>query len=229
MGEKKRKEASKKNWNKIIVVVVGVLFVVLMIVSAMGSSWISSFAVTKPGDVVTLDYTLYDYSGNPIVTTDAQLFKDTVTKGGSMIYSKQLSITANQTYTDPVYPVDVYTVAGGWGNQFAFFSREYGAISSGIVGLKTKDRKMIALPAENSMTQFWSAEQLIRNNVNLTRIQVGDVLAMGVSNNPAESQNDTASLSFRVAEITGKTNAGATVDFGYPRIDVSVAAINAKR
>ncbi|WP_321506853.1 hypothetical protein [uncultured Methanoregula sp.] len=229
MGEKKRKEASKKNWNKIIVIIVGVLFVVLMVVSAMGSSWISSFAIAKPGDTVLLDYTLYDASGSPIVTTDEAVFKNAVGKGGAMIFSKQLSLSANQSYIDPVYPVQVYTVGSGWGNQFAFFSKEYTAISSGIVGMKANDRKTITLPADDSMTQFWTADQLTRNNVNLTNIQVGAVLAMGVSNNPLASQNDTASLNFRVAEITRKTDAGATVDFGYPRIDIKVASINAKR
>jgi FKBP-type peptidyl-prolyl cis-trans isomerase 2 len=226
MGEKKRKEAATKNWKKIVAVVAGVLFVILMIVSSMGYSWINSLAIAKPGDHVTLDYTLYDSSGSPIVTTNEQLFKNTVTKGGAMIYSKQISIAANQTYTDPVYPVDVYTVGTGWGNQFALFPREYTAISSGIIGMRANDQKTITLPADDSMTQFWTVDQLQRNNVNLSSIRVGDVLAMGVSNNPLEEQSNTTSLNFRVAEITGKTDAGATVDFGYPRIDIKVVSIN---
>nr|WP_319375149.1 hypothetical protein [uncultured Methanoregula sp.] len=228
MGEKKRKEAATKNWKKIVAIVAGVLFVVLMVVSSMGSSWISSFAVAKPGDSLTLDYTLYDSSGSPIVTTDQQIFKNAAAKGGAMIYSKQLSVIANQSYTDSVYPVDVYTIGNGWGNQFAFFPNEYTAISSGIVGMKTNEQKTIRLPADSSMTQLWTTDQLLRNNVNLSNIRVGDVLAMGVSNNPLEEKSNTTALNFRVAEITGKTDSGATVDFGYPRIDVKVAAINTK-
>ena len=228
MGEKKRKEAAGKQWKKIIAVVVGVLFVVLMIVSSMGSSWISSLAVTKPGDVVTLDYTLYDASGSAIVTTNQQVFENTIAKGGRMIYSKKLSITANQSYTDSVYPVQVFTVGNGWNNQFAIFPKEYDAISAGIIGMKANERKTISLPADGSMTQLWTAEQLTRNNVNMTNIRVGDILAMGVSNNAEELQSNATDLNFRVAEITGKSDAGATVNFGYPKIDVTVATINAR-
>ena len=45
MGEKKQKEKKVAQWKKIIVVGACVLFVVLMIVSGMGSSWISAFSV----------------------------------------------------------------------------------------------------------------------------------------------------------------------------------------
>jgi len=228
MGEKKRKEATGKKWNKIIAIVVGVLFVVLMIVSSMGSSWINSLAVTKQGDVVTLDYTLYDASGSPIITTNQQVFEKAIAQGSGMIYSKQLSITANQSYTDSVYPVQVFTIANGWNNQFAFFPKEYEAVSAGIVGMKTNDRKTISLPVEASMTQLWTPDQLSRNNVNLSKIRVGDMLAMGVSNSPEEMDSNTTSPNFRVAEITGKSEAGATVDFGCPKIDITVAAINAR-
>jgi hypothetical protein len=229
MGEKKQKEAAGRKWKKIAAIVVGVLFVVLMVVSSMGSSWISSLAVAKPGDLVTLDYTLYDSSGSPIVTTNQQVFEAAIAKGSGMIYSKQLAITANQSYTDPVYTVQVFTIGNGWGNQFAIFPMEYDALSSGVVGMKAKEQKTITLPADASMTQLWSPEQLKRNNVNMTNIRVGDVLAMGVSNNQQEAESNLTSLNFRVAEITGKSDAGATVDFGYPKIDITVASINARK
>jgi len=229
MGEKKQKAAAGRKWNKILVIVVGVLFVVLMVVSAMGSSWINSLAVAKPGDLVTVDYTLYDSSGTPIVTTDQQVFKNAIAKGSGMIYSKQLSITANQSYTDAIYPVQVYTVGTGWGNQFAIFSREYDAVSSSVVGMKANDRKTISLPADNSMTQLWTPEQLERNNVNLSALQVGDIISMGVSDNPSELKaNSSAITDIRLAEVTRKSDAGAVVNFGYPRIDISVASINTK-
>ena len=60
MGAKKQAVKSKKAWIKVLAIIAGVFFVVLMVVSAMGSSWISSLATVKPGDVVVLDYTLRD-------------------------------------------------------------------------------------------------------------------------------------------------------------------------
>jgi hypothetical protein len=229
MGEKKQKAASGRKWNKIIAIIVGVLFVVLMVVSAMGSSWINSLAVAKPGDIVTVDYTLYDSSGNPIVTTNQQVFENAMAKGSGMIYSKQMSIIANQSYTNPIYPVQVYTVGSGWGNNFAIFSREYDAVSAGIVGMKANDKKTIALPATDSMTQLWTPEQLTRNGVNLSVLRVGDVIAMGVSDNPSAMMSNSSALTdLRIAEVTQKSDAGALVNFGYPKIDISVASINTK-
>jgi hypothetical protein len=60
MGEKKQKEKTTAQWKQIVVVGACVLFVVLMIVSGMGSGWISAFSVAKPGDVAVIDYTFYD-------------------------------------------------------------------------------------------------------------------------------------------------------------------------
>ena len=63
MGAKKQAVKSKNMWIKVLAIVAGVLFVVLMVVSAMVSGWISSLATIKPGDVAVVDYTLRDVRG----------------------------------------------------------------------------------------------------------------------------------------------------------------------
>ena len=74
----------------------------------------------------------------------------------------------------------------------------------------------------------WSAEQLQRNQVNMTDIHIGDSLAMGVSDNPQEMVNNTSAVTYtRIGEVTAKTDAGVVVDFGYPTADVSIISINA--
>lgn len=60
MGEKKRKEEEVARWKKVVVIGACILFVILMVVSAMGTSWLSMFSAVKPGDTVIVDYTLYD-------------------------------------------------------------------------------------------------------------------------------------------------------------------------
>src|SRR5208337_5433466 len=92
MGEKKKKEASAKMWTKVIAVIAGVLFVVLMVVSAMGTSWISSFATVKPGDSVVVDYTIYDANGNPLITTDLSQYQQAMASGTGLIYAKQIPL-----------------------------------------------------------------------------------------------------------------------------------------
>ena len=227
MGVKKKKEESTKLVSKILIVCVCLLFVGLMILSGMGTSWLNIFTVVKPGDTVVIDYTLYNAGGNPILTTDQQLYVKTASTSGGLVLSKQIAITANQTLSRSLYPVQIYTSGSGWSQQFAIFSPEYDAISNGIVGMKMNEQKRISIPSGNSMTQEWTTDQLMLNKVNISDISIGDVLAMGVSDNPeAEVSNISAITYIRTGEITQKTQSGVVVDFGYPVAEVRVVSIN---
>lgn len=227
MGEKKKKEESTKLVKKVLIVGACVLFVVLMIVSGMGSSWLVMFTSVKPGDSVVIDYTFFDAAGSPILTTDQQLYTQTSANTSGLILARQISVTSNQTLTGSVYPVQIYTPGSGWTKQFALFSPEFNAISAGIIGMKTNEKKRITLPSGNSMTQNWSADQLSINKVNITDIHIGDILAMGVSDRPeVEASNTSAILYVRIGEVTQKSLSGVIVDFGYPVAEVRVVSIN---
>jgi len=227
MGEKKKKAASTKLWQKILIVGACVLFVVVMIITSTGSSWLSIFSVVKPGDAVIIDYTFFNAEGNPILTTDQQLYVKTASTSGGLVLLKNISITANQTLTSSLYPVQMYTPGSGWSKQFALFSPEYNAISSGIVGMKINEQKRISIPSGNSMTQDWSTDQLLLNKVNISEISIGDILAMGVSDNPEAEVTNTSAITYvRIGEVTQKTQSGVVVDFGYPVADVRVVKIN---
>ena len=226
MGEKKQAEKSRKRWTKVLAIVAGVLFVVLMVVSSMGSSWMTSLTSVKPGDVVVLDYTLRDSQGYPLVTSDQSIYTKAIASGEGVLYSKQLTITANQSFPQPIYPVQVYTSQSGWGQQYAIFASEYNAISSAIIGLKTNDKKTISTETGKPMTQFWSADQLMKSNLTLSKLQVGEVLALGVSSNPDAAVTNTSTYYIRMGEITNVTGDGITLDFAHPNMDISVVSIN---
>ncbi len=229
MGTKKQAEKSKKLWIKVLAVIAGVIFVVLMVVSAMGSSWITSLASVKPGDVAVVDYTLRDAQGTPIMTSNQQLYTQLSSQGSGIMYSKTLTLTANQTLGSGVYPIPFYTASTGWSNdnQFALFSSEYNAITEGLVGMRTNTQKTISLATAKPMTQFWSSDQLTAGNMSLSSIQVGDYLKMGVSSgSTADEAASSATNYIRLGKVTNKTADGITVDFSYPSIDVTVTSIN---
>jgi len=229
MGDKKQKEAMIKKVKQVLVVGACVLFVVLMIISGMGSSWLTMFTVIKPGDTVVVDYTMNDINGNPLLTSNQQTFEKVTAKGRSIIFSKQLSIVTGQNLTKSIYPISIYTTSGGWTKEYALFSVEYNAINQQLAGMKTGDQKRIAIPNE-SMSQEWSAGQLLTNGVDIKDMKVGDVLAMGVSDNPEEMATNTTAISYtRIGQVTGKTNESVVVDFGYPTVDISIVSINADR
>ncbi|MDD4136881.1 MAG: hypothetical protein PHT99_03180 [Methanoregula sp.] len=225
MGEKKKKEASQNRWKKVLFVIAAVLFVFVMVISSMGSQWITGLAPIKPGDTVVLDYTLYDAAGTPLLTTDSVLYEQMYSKGGSILYAKQLTMTANQSLKTAIYPIPVYIAENG-GNyeEFALYNPEYNAISSALVGMRTNEKKKVSLTSGISMSKLFSSESLMAGNVNMSTLAVGDILAMGVS----ESSNATASNNsvtyIRLAEVTRITDSGAVIDFGYPSAEITVSS-----
>lgn len=219
MGEKKQKEKTVAQWKKVVVVGACVLFVVLMIVSGMGSGWISAFSVAKPGDVAVIDYTLYDAAGNPVITTNSQL--------KPMLLSKQISLTANQSLGHLIFPVQSSSNGLRWDNQFAIFKSEYDAMSSGIVGMKVNEQKRIKIPPTAEMTRSWSPELLKSNGVNMSDINVGDIIPMGVGNNPEQMANNIQNQTYlRIGVISQKSPEGVVIELGYPTADIRVVKIN---
>jgi len=227
MGEKKKKEESMKTVKKVLIVGACVLFVVLMILSGMGSSWLTMFTSVKPGDLVTLDYTLYDAGGKSIVTSEKSVYDTAIAQNRQIFGSKQLTIISNQTMEKPIYSVPVYPSAGTSVQQLGIFSSEFNVISSGILGMKVNEQKKIPLSSNISMTQTWSVEQLALSKINLTDVSVGDNFYMGFSDNPGDATNATsASTYMRIVGVTNKSPEGVVVDFSYPVMDVRVVSIN---
>jgi len=226
MGEKKKMEEKSKRLKQVLIVGACVLFVVLMVLSGMGSGWISGLATIKPGDSVVLDYTLYNADGKAIVTTDQQLWKSS---GNSLLLSKQLSFIANQSFSGHLYPVPVYSSSAGWQDQIAFHTAEFSAISQGVVGMKDTEKKTISLPPPVPDTIVYGADELAANNLKITDLQKGDLFPLGESENPATSlANATGPVYMRIGDVTGVGPQNVSVDFSYPRIDVTISTINGR-
>jgi hypothetical protein len=227
MGTKKKKEETTKLVSKILIVCVCVLFVGLMILSGMGTSWLTIFTSVKAGDTVVIDYTLFDAAGKPIVTTEKSIYDQAVAQGSGVFGSKQITITANQTMEKPIYSVMVYPSNGGKVQQLALFSSEYNALSSGIIGMRVNEQKRIPISSNIPMTYDWSAERLALNKINLSDITIGDSFFMGVSDNPEAAANNTSANSYlRIGEVANKSPEGVVVDFSFPVMDVRVITIN---
>jgi hypothetical protein len=227
MGVKKKKEESTKLVSKILIVCVCVLFVGLMILSGMGTGWLTIFTSVKSGDTVVIDYTLFDAAGKPIVTTEKSTYDQAVTQGSGIFGSKQITIAANRKLEKPIYTIPVYPSNGGKVQQLALFSSEYDAVSSGIIGMRVNEQKRIAISPNMSMTYDWSAERLALEKINLSDITVGDSFFMGVSDNPEGAANNTSANTYlRIGEVANKSFEGVVVDFSFPVIDVRVVTIN---
>ena len=194
----------------------------------MGSSWITSLATIKPGDVAVVDYTLRDAQGNPILTSNQQLYTQTCQSG--FRYPVLQAVDHN---CKPFLPIGDIPGAGIYTKYRLGYEpvcpvwKRYSAISTGIVGLKANGQKTISLESNKPMTQFWSANQLALNNMSLSSMEVGQLIALGVSDNPeTASANSTSPSYVRIGEVTNKTPDGVTIDFSYPSVDVTIVSIN---
>jgi len=223
MGEKKKKEVAQKKWKKVLFVILAVLFVVVMVVSSMGSNWITGLAPVKAGEPVVVDYTVYDAAGNPVLTSNQQLYEKTLSGGKAVLYTRNLTVTANQSLKTAIYPIQVYVASGGgsW-EQFALYNPEYNAISSGVVGMRAGDKKTVPFNYSSSMSTLFSPDDLQRANLNTSAVEVGDPLVMGVSESPNATASNTSVTYIRLGEVTRKSSNGIVVDFGYPYAEITV-------
>jgi len=227
MGEKKKKEAAVKTWYKVLAVLACVVVAAMMVLSGMGHNWINALRAIKPGDTVTVQITINGPGGTPIVTSDEELYQKQMAASQGLFYTKDLVITANQSATDSLVPIPVYSTGNGWSDTFALFSTEYDPVSQALVGMKVNQEKTITLPAADSMTETWSSAQLQNEGVNLTDVHVGDQLSIAVSGKAALEKNASASsYSIRIGEVTAKSAEGITINFGYPSIAIKVLQVS---
>ena len=226
MGEKKRKEEKVKTWYKVLAILACIFVAALMVISSLGSSWISALRVIQPGDSVTVQVTVHDANGDPLLTSDQNLYENLITANRGVFFAQNMVFVANQNTSSALVAVPVYSPNNGWSDTFALFSTEYDTIGQSLVGMKTNEEKTLTLPVTEEMTQTWTAANLKSQGMNITDIHVGDQLSIAVSNSAALEKNATSSsYSVRVGEVTAKSTEGITVSFGYPTIDIKVVKI----
>ncbi len=230
MGEKKQKEAAQKKWKKILFVIAAIMFVVVMVVSSTGMNWIKGIAPVRAGDKVQLDYTVYDASGNPLVTSSEQVYTQQYKNGRLILYTPQLTLTANQSSKQAIYPIKVYIGSGAnsssW-QEFALYNPEINAISSGVVGMKASENKHVVFASNKSLNALFTPEDLKKVNVDVSSLNVGDSLSMGVSDT-TEVAGANATTYMRMGQITRKSDSGVIVDFGYPDAEITVNSFSSQ-
>ena len=226
MGVKKKKEESTKLVSKILIVCVCVLFVGLMILSGMGTGWLTIFTSVKSGDTVELDYTVYDSLGNPLLTSDQQIYNQRINSGYGIIFSKPLIVTANKSLAQPIFPVQVYISQTGGSKQFGFLRSEYDSISKAIIGMKSNEQKKINLGAVDPITEILTNDQMKNLNLNFTMVDVGESIVLPISETNRETPNSSPVEYLRIVQIFNKTSEGVILNYNLPSIDVRVVTIN---
>jgi len=225
---KKEKKSEIFPWKKVFVIAVGVLFVAMMVLSAMGSTWLSSFRTVMVNDTVTIDYTLRDASGQPVLTTDQSLYQAAITRGYLTFLTTPLTIQAghigNPAYTG-VQADNYYTDQRGEQVKFGLLGLEIDEFDAAVLGMKTGESKTIRFGFSDPLTINMSVDEFTAMGGNFSAVSPGDLIPIGFSETPVLGGDVNASATnpvWRIATVVNKTATEIVVEHRYPAADITV-------
>ncbi len=228
--KEKNKEPGVANWKKALAVGVGVLFVVLMVVSSMGMSWISGIAPAKPGDTATLLYTVYDDQGRAVLTTDQRIFNTTWGKSNIVFLAAPIQMVVNSTTQDLFAPMPAQLPKTGE-VQFAMLGAEANLISQGLVGMRTGETKRISLDVGDPMETDITKDQFSQMFGNTTaQVVQGTQFIRVLTDQPAINLDPNVTLPeyYRVFYFKSINPDGYTMKYGYANADVTLYRLNGR-
>jgi len=229
--QNKKSGSGKPNWNRTIFVAFAVLFAVGMI----GAYLIPVFNAPKAaaaGDVVAIEYTIYDEWGRPVLTTSQDLF-NTVIESQNMVFLTQplempvgTAIDKASLAAVPVYPaLEGYT-------GFGILGFELDTLSAGLVGIPQGEMQTILFDyGGNNLEMNLSAEAFAGIvGVNFSMMDVGDRIPVGLATQPniqLDESDQEIQVPVRMATIVYKGEDFLIVRYGYGSIDVVITRLGA--
>lgn len=229
---KAQKKSTSKNgtfgWKKILVVGAGLVLVVFMILSGMGTSWITGMKPAVAGDTAVIDYTIKDSNGHVIITSNQKLFNDTIQQGNIAFLTGRMSVGVNSTAAQDVVKVLAYNPQTGQ-VQFGLFSPEVEAISRGLAGMKKGEGKTVDFVTDASYERRMTVQEFEGIGGNISRDQVGDPFLIAFVEHPVVNFDNTTQTDLyisRIATITEKDQDGVNVSFGYANAEIILDQLN---
>jgi hypothetical protein len=228
MKREKKKEIFP--WKKVFVIAVGVLFVAMMVLSAMGMSWLQSFRTVMANDSVTIDFTLRDAIGQPVLTSDRNLYQAALARGYLSFLTGPLTVRAgyigSPAYTG-VQAENYYMSQSGQEIRFGLLGQELDELDTGVLGMKTGETKTIHFSFLDPLTISMNADEFTAMGGNFTTIAEGDLIPIGLSETPLiqglEEYNSTPENAvWRIAMVSNKTADSIEIEHRYPSADITV-------
>ncbi|HON81921.1 MAG TPA: hypothetical protein PLN56_06765 [Methanoregulaceae archaeon] len=222
-----RKPGSGLNWTKAAMIIGGIAFVVIMIVSSLGSHWLVGMKPAGDGDVAYCDVTLKDSEGRTVFTTSERIFNAALEQGSMVWLTNPMIIGVNVTTDNLVEPVTAY-FPGADQASFAFLGPEYNQVAESLVGMKEGQSKRFAFEQNTAFQREMTSEEFAGIGGNFSEIQVGDQLIFGFTTAPMISAEDntTPGYALRTVTVTSKTGDIINVIYGYSAADVTILKLS---
>ncbi|MDD1679890.1 MAG: hypothetical protein LUO93_11995 [Methanomicrobiales archaeon] len=221
----------EKNWSKIGIIVLGIGFALLFIGTYVMSILTGTVFATaiKPGDSVTIDFTVRDKLGRPIITTDQQIYNGTLRSGNPVFFTQKMTFPANQTFNKTIVGVGAYYPALSVGPvTFGMLGPELDLISAELVGMHTGETKSINLTALYSSSSVLSREEYEQLGGDYNLSAVGQMYPWSFADQPTvnlDSSNPPDNY-YRIVEILDKTDDNITISYLYSTADIKVVSTN---
>ena len=227
---KKEKKDGAFLWQRVFLIMVGVLFIGMMIISATGPSWLQSFRSVRANDTVTIDFTLRDAMGRPVLTTDQNLYLTGLSRGYPVFLSSPLTLRAGYIGNPPftgVQAENYYMSQSGQKIRFGILGRELDELDAGVLGMKTGETKTIHFTFNDSLIISLKTYEFTAIGGNFTETMVGDIIPLGFSEAPMvlgmdEVNSTPTNPVFRIATVINKTGSSIDVMHRYPSADITV-------
>ncbi len=222
-----RSSGSDINWTKAAMLIGGIGFVVVMIVSSLGTGWLTRMKPAGDGDIAYCDVTLKDSEGRAVFTTSEPIFNATLKQGTMAWLANPMVIAVNVTTGNLVEPVTAYLPGVGQ-DSFAFLGPEYNQIAEGLAGMKDRQSKHITFEQNTAFQREMTSEEFAGIGGNFTETRPGDQLIFGFTTAPmiGADDNTTPGYAFRTVTVTNKTGDTVTVVYGYSGADVTIRQLS---
>jgi hypothetical protein len=211
-------------WKKVLFVSVGVLFVVLMIVSSMGTSWLNVFQTVKTGSVVLTDVTIRDDQNRPILTTSQTEYQSAIKENRTVFLVSQFVLDAGVPFNETMKTVPILAPSG---TNYTLFGEEYNAISMGVVGMHTGGAKTIPLDANISEERNYTAQEFNQLGGDFNNSTIGDELILAFVENAGALYDNATTPSYmvRTTHIVNKSEESVQLSFSHATAQLSVSQI----
>ena len=222
-----KKSGAGVNWTRAAMVILGVGFVVVMIVTSLGTGWLVGMKPAQSGDVAYCDVTLKDEQGRTVFTTNQRIWNATLEQGNLAWLANPMAVPVNLSTENLVEPIPAYFPGGGQ-TSFAFLGPEYNQIAVSLIGMKEGETRRIPFEETTSFQREMTEEEFAGIGGNFTEARAGDQLIFGFTTSPMISADDntTPGYALRTVTVTNKSEETVTVVYGYSAADVTILRLS---
>ena len=222
-----KKSGGGVNWTRAAMVILGVGFVVVMIVTSLGTGWLVGMKPAQSGDVAVIGLTIRDEMGQPVLTTEQRIYEEYSQQGAFVEMANPLQLRVNGTTTNLIEKIPVYHFSFGNGN-FGLYGPELNEISSNLAGMKDGETKRIAFGEISGLQYNVTEEQFNSFGGNFSTVQIGDQLGLAVMESPIlnTDENTTPVVPVRIGRITEKGENNVVIDLQYSTADVTIKQLS---